>query len=107
MRVKQAGFHGRVEIIKEVARRWKLAKQFNTPAAPLMITPSSGAGSSEEAASETDSTPDALIDALKEELSELISSSGERYVTHSSENPGVPDCRQGWGLQVSGSFETR
>jgi len=74
-RVKQAGFHGRVEIIKEVARRWKLAKQVNTPAAPLMITHSSDAGSSDEAASEgpaseTDSTPDALIDALKEELSE-------------------------------------
>ena len=69
-RVKESGFHGRVAIIKECARRWALAKRANTSEAPLMLTaPSeatSEASSSSEAASETDPVPDGLIDALND-----------------------------------------
>lgn len=89
-RVKQAGFHGRVEIIKEVARRWQLAKQVNSPAAPLMLTHSSGAGSSDEAASETDSTPDALVDALRDLSEEELNGAMAAH-----------------GLPIDGDAETR
>ena len=73
-RVKESGFHGRVAILKECARRWALAKRVNTSEAPLMLTTSaeasgeatSEASSSSEAASEADPMPDGLIEALKD-----------------------------------------
>ena len=36
-RIKLSGVQGRVEVIKEAARRWKLFKQVGTDDAPLMI----------------------------------------------------------------------
>ena len=36
-RVKQAGFHGRVAILKECARRWAIHKRVGTSSAPLML----------------------------------------------------------------------
>ena len=69
--VKASGFHGRVAVLKEVARRYALAKRVNTDAAPLMLQ-HSAVGSSEEVASETDSSmsDDGLIEALRAELDE-------------------------------------
>ena len=71
-RVKAAGFRGRVECIKEVARRWKLAKAVNSEGAPLMLMHSSQAGSSTDLSSDTESASeeDALIEALRSELDE-------------------------------------
>ena len=67
--VKASGFHGRVAVLKEVARRYALAKRVNTGAAPLMLQHS--AGSSTDALSDTDSVPeDGLIEALRDELDE-------------------------------------
>lgn len=68
--VKAAGFHGRVAILKECARRWALVKRVNTSEAPLMLMASeeatSEASSSSETASETESVPDGLMEAIKE-----------------------------------------
>lgn len=75
-RVKESGFHGRVAILKECARRWALAKRVNTSEAPLMLLEtseaSSEASSSSEAASEADPVPDGLIEALKDLPAEEI-----------------------------------
>ena len=69
--VKASGlFHGRVAVLKEVARRYALAKRVNTDAAPLMLQ-HSAVGSSDEVDSETDSVPeDGLIEMLRAELDE-------------------------------------
>ena len=79
-RVKESGFHGRVAILKECARRWALAKRVNTSEAPLMLMSgeatsgeaASEASSSSEAASEADPVPDGLIEALKDLPAEEI-----------------------------------
>ena len=79
-RVKESGFHGRVAILKECARRWALAKRVNTSEAPLMLMSgeatsgkaTSEASSSSEAASEADPVPDGLIEALKDLPAEEI-----------------------------------
>ena len=74
-RVKQAGFHGRVAIVREIARRWKLFKQVGTSNAPLML-----GHSSDEASSEAESVPDGLVTALAdlspEELSHALQAQG-------------------------------
>ena len=57
-RVKDAGFTGRVDIVKEIARRWKLFKNVGTSNAPLMLEHSS------EDTSEVESVPDGLVMAL-------------------------------------------
>ena len=70
-RVKQAGFKGRVDIIKEVARRWKLHKRVNTCDAPLMLTQSdscSEAGSSSTDAIEELIREDIPADKIKDAL---------------------------------------
>ena len=73
-RVKAAGFHGRVEIVKEIARRWKLFKNVGTSNAPLMLEHSS------DATSEVESVPDGLVTALAdlsaEELSTALQAHG-------------------------------
>ena len=68
-RVKESGFHGRVAILKECARRWALAKRVNTLEAPLMLmvageSTSQASSSSSDAASEAESVPDGLIEAI-------------------------------------------
>ena len=74
-RVKAAGFHGRVAIVQETARRWKLHKQVGTSNAPLML-----GHSSDEASSEADSVPDGLVVAIAdlspEELSHALHARG-------------------------------
>ena len=55
-RVKAAGFRGRVECIKEVARRWKLAKAVDSPGAPLMLMMQSSQAGSSTDPSDTDSS---------------------------------------------------
>ena len=74
-RVKAAGFHGRVAIVQEIARRWKLFKQVDTSNAPLML-----GHSSDEASSEADSVPDGLVVAIAdlspEELSHALQAQG-------------------------------
>ena len=73
-RVKAAGFHGRVAIVQETARRWKLHKQVGTSSAPLML------GHSSDEASEAESVPDGLVTALAdlspEELSHALQAQG-------------------------------
>lgn len=65
-RVKQAGFHGRVAIVQETARRWKLFKQVGTSDAPLMLHQTS--------------VPDGLLEAIAElsdgELSDALEAQG-------------------------------
>ena len=71
-RVKESGFHGRVAILKECARRWALAKRVNTSEAPLMLTSAAGestsqaSSSSSDAASDAESVPDGLIEAIND-----------------------------------------
>ena len=70
-KVKATGlFPGRVEVLKEVARRWALHKRVLCNEAPLMLTHASG--SSDEVPSDTDSSvpDDGLIEALRAELDE-------------------------------------
>ena len=82
-RVKESGFHGRVAILKECARRWALAKRVNTSEAPLMLMSgeatsgeaTSEASSSSEAASDTESVPDGLIEAIKDLPAEEVHAS--------------------------------
>ena len=73
-RVKQAGFHGRVAIVQETARRWKLHKQVGTSSAPLML------GHASDEGSEAESVPDGLVTALAdlspEELSHALEARG-------------------------------
>lgn len=64
-RVKECGFRGRVDILKECARRWKLFKRVNTPEAPLMLTTTSEAGSSSSSSLDS-SVYDDLVETLKE-----------------------------------------
>ena len=73
--VKAAGgFHGRIEVLREVARRWRLAKRVGTSDQPLMLqAPSSDEGAS----SETDSIPEGLLQAIRELPQEEIASSLE------------------------------
>ena len=72
--VKAAGFHGRVAIVQEIARRWKLFKQVGTSNAPLML------GHSSDEASEAESVPDGLVVAIAdlspEELSHALHAQG-------------------------------
>ena len=70
--VKAAGgFHGRVDVLREVARRWRLAKRVGTSAQPLMLQAPSDEGTS----SETDSIPEDLLIAIREVPPEEIASS--------------------------------
>ena len=70
--VKQAGYHGRVDILRECARRWALAKRVGTSDQPLMLQAPSDDGAS---SSETDSIPEGLLQALRELPQEEIASS--------------------------------
>ena len=73
--VKAAGgFHGRVEILRECARRWRLAKRVGTSDQPFMLSWSKDDGAS---SSDTDSIPDGLLQALRELPQEEIASSLE------------------------------
>jgi hypothetical protein len=66
-RVKAAGFHGRVAIVQEIARRWKLFKQVGTSNAPLML------GHTSDEASEAESVPDGLVVAIADLSAEELS----------------------------------
>ena len=91
-RVKAAGFRGRVQIIKEVARRWKLAKAVDTPGAPLMLMHSPAGSSTDEGSSDTDSVPeDALVEALRSELDEAQ----------------VNASLSAWGLPIDGNIDAK
>ena len=68
-RVKQAGFHGRVAIVQEIARRWKIFKQVGTSHAPLMLGHTSDEASSEAS---SDGLVAALADLTPEELSHAL-----------------------------------
>ena len=73
--VKAAGgFHGRVEVLRECARRWRLAKRVGTSDQPLMLSWTKEDGAS---SSDTDSIPDGLLQALRELPREEIASSLE------------------------------
>ena len=72
--VKAAGFHGRVGILRECARRWALAKRVGTSDQPLMLSWSKDDGAS---SSETDSIPEGLLQAIRELPQEEIASSLE------------------------------
>ena len=72
--VKAAGFHGRVEVLRECARRWALAKRVGTSDQPLMLSWTKEDGAS---SSDTDSIPDGLLQALRELPREEIASSLE------------------------------
>lgn len=73
-KVRSAGITGRVDIIKECARRYALHKKVLCNEAPLMIMDAASAGSSTDAAlSDTDSSipeEDGLLEALRAELDE-------------------------------------
>ena len=71
--VKQAGFRGRVAIVQEIARRWKLWKQVGTSNAPLMIGHTSDEASSEAS---SDGLVAALADLTTEELSQALQVQG-------------------------------
>ena len=72
--VKAAGFHGRVDILRECARRWALAKRVGTSDQPLMLqAPSSDESVSEEAPS----IPEGLLQAIRELPQEEIAASLE------------------------------
>ena len=63
--MKEAGFTGRVDILKECARRWAIHKQVGTSNAPLMLM--SEASSSSDVASEASTeAADGLIEAIAE-----------------------------------------
>ena len=68
------GFHGRVDVLRECARRWRLAKRVGTSDEPLMLSWNKEDGAS---SSDTDSIPDGLLQALRELPREEIASSLE------------------------------
>ena len=69
-RVKGAGFHGRVDILKECARRWAIHKRVGTSSAPLMLMAGSSSDASDAASEASAEGPDALLVELIAELPE-------------------------------------
>lgn len=93
-RVRAAGITGRVDIIRECARRYGLHKKVLCNEAPLMLMDAASAGSSTDAAlSDTDASipEDGLIDALRAELDE----------------PQLNSSLAAHGLPVDGDAETK
>ena len=65
--VLASGFTSRADVLKELARRWKLAKLVGTSAQPLALPPPSQSSTDAEPAVASDSEDaDGLVDALKE-----------------------------------------
>jgi hypothetical protein len=60
--VLNSGFTARAEVIREIARRWRIFKTVGTSDAPLALP----APSSDDSESDSTATPDGLLDALRD-----------------------------------------
>jgi hypothetical protein len=73
-KVLASGYAGRADILREIARRWKLVKQRDVGNAPAALPPPSPAGSSSD-----ESVPDGLLQAIRELPAEEIAASLEAH----------------------------